>query len=72
MTMEQVIAALTDEDEIAHGEAVVMQDSEYVPLGLCAYCDDTWPCRTQRGIDRLLTLIRAADSLDRAIGRATG
>ena len=47
-----VIAALTDEDEIAHGEA--WDDVRKAGVGVCAYCDGDWPCRTQQGIDRLL------------------
>jgi hypothetical protein len=43
-----VRTALTDEDEIAHGEARV-----------CAYCEAEWPCRTQQGIDRLLAALAA-------------
>lgn len=54
------VAALTDEDEIAHGEAVRGGNSNdpqaYEGMGVCAYCGDAWPCRTQRGIDRLLAL----------------
>jgi hypothetical protein len=47
----EVIAALTSEDQIAHGEA-----SDGVRLlGECAYDDEPWPCRTQRGIDSLLS-----------------
>ena len=50
--IDDVIASLTSEDEIAHGEA--WDDVRKVGLGSCAYCDDEWPCRTQRGIDALL------------------
>lgn len=49
--------ALTSEDEIAHGEAVFERDGALVRTGHCAYCDDDWPCRTQRGIDRLLVAL---------------
>jgi hypothetical protein len=53
----EVEDALTSEDEIAHGEAVVERpdgnQGGYIGLGSCAYCDGEWPCRTQRGIDRL-------------------
>ena len=54
-----VVAALTSEDEIAHGEAV-KTDSHggYIRLGGCAYDNEPWPCHTQRGIDRLLARIR--------------
>ena len=55
---QDVIAALTSEDEIAHGEAVFERDGRLVQTGKCAYCDDDWPCRTQRGIDRLLASLR--------------
>lgn len=55
---DAVRAALTDEDEIAHGEAVRGGDTRdprtYEGVGVCAYCGDDWPCRTQRGIERLL------------------
>jgi hypothetical protein len=57
--LSDVRTALTSEDEIAHGEAVREGPDGYVRLGVCAYCDDTWPCRTQRGIDRLLAAIQA-------------
>jgi hypothetical protein len=53
-------AALTDEDEIAHGEA--WDDVQKRGIGVCAYCDDEWPCRTQRGIDRLLAALAASDA----------
>jgi hypothetical protein len=52
------VDSLTSEDEIAHGEAVWERDGgAVVETGRCAYCDDEWPCRTQRGIDRLLAAI---------------
>jgi hypothetical protein len=56
-----VHVALTDEDEIAHGEAVFEGgDGAVVRTGKCAYDGEPWPCRTQRGIDRLLArLLRA-------------
>ncbi len=53
--LDVVRAALTDEDEIAHGEAWSAGRGE--GIGLCAYCSDSWPCRTQRGIDRLLAAL---------------
>lgn len=54
-----VVAALTNEDEIAHGEAWLYDgDNAGHGLGVCAYCDDKWPCRTQRGINRLLAALR--------------
>jgi hypothetical protein len=57
-----VRAALTSEDEIAHGEAVTQHATRtYERLGRCAYCEEIWPCRTQRGIDRLLAIIDGAD-----------
>jgi hypothetical protein len=56
--LERVKAALTDEDEIAHGEAWSLAPLR--GLGICAYCEGNWPCRTQRGIDRLLEAIGAA------------
>jgi hypothetical protein len=56
-----VVAALTNEDEIAHGEAVAERDGVRVALGVCAYDDDPWPCRTQRAIDRLLAVLAAKD-----------
>ena len=53
-----VIAALTDEDEIAHGEAVMEnRRGQLLEMNVCAYCGSEWPCRTQRGIDRLLDQI---------------
>jgi hypothetical protein len=56
--LDAVRAALVSEDEIAHGEA-----SDGVRgLGECAYCDMPWPCRTQRGIDRLLARLSSADT----------
>jgi hypothetical protein len=54
-----VIAALTDEDEIAHGEAV--SGTAGLPIGLCTYCGDDWPCRTQRGIDRLVAALASPE-----------
>lgn len=54
MTMDAIIDALTSEDEIAHGEAY---EPSHGGLGVCAYCDREWPCRTQRAIDRLLAVI---------------
>jgi hypothetical protein len=54
---DAVIEALTSEDEIGHGEAVKDGPDGYVRLGVCAYCDGEWPCRTQRGIDRLLAAV---------------
>ena len=54
--LRPVLAALTSEDEIAHGEAITMRGGAGV--GVCAYCEDEWPCRTQRGIDRLLSSFR--------------
>jgi hypothetical protein len=50
--------ALTSEDEIAHGEA--WDDVRKRGLGVCAYCHDAWPCRTQLGIDRLLLALLVA------------
>ena len=54
MTAAELRERLTSEDEVGHGEA-------YEPsrggLGVCAYCDGEWPCRTQRGIDKLLALL---------------
>lgn len=58
--VEAAIAALTSEDEIAHGEA--WDDVRKRGRGECAYCDMDWPCRTQRGIDRLLAILRAPAS----------
>ncbi len=58
-------AALTSEDEIAHGEAVKEGPDGYVPLGRCAYCDGAWPCRTQRGINRLLARLSEKPEADR-------
>ncbi len=58
---EAVIAALTDENEIAHGEAY---DGKRL-MGVCAYCDDEWPCRTQQGIDRLLARLGVAPEPER-------
>ncbi len=68
-----VRSALASEDEIAHGEA---WSEARGGLGVCAYCDDEWPCRTQRGIDRLLRYIGdtpvglrgAADKISEAMG----
>jgi hypothetical protein len=57
--------ALTSEDEIAHGEAVTQHaNGTYERLGQCAYCNDIWPCRTQRGINRLLAIIEDDDVLE--------
>jgi hypothetical protein len=57
--LDVIRAALTSEDEIAHGEA-------YEPsrggLGVCAYCDGEWPCRTQQGINRLLARLAAEET----------
>ena len=53
--VDSIRAALTDEDEIAHGES--WDDVRKKGLGVCAYCEDEWPCRTQRGIDRLLAAL---------------
>jgi len=53
--LDPLVAALTDEDEIAHGEA---WSETKGGLGVCAYCDEAWPCRTQRGIDKALTALR--------------
>lgn len=54
-----LVASLTDEDEIAHGEAVSMDFSgEMFGLGICAYCDKPWPCPTQSAIDRALAALR--------------
>ena len=53
--IELVEAALTDEYELAHGEAVA-DDGRC--LGMCAYCDQDWPCHTQQAVDRLLAAIR--------------
>lgn len=50
--LDALLAALRSEDEIAHGEA--WDDERKRGLGVCAYCDDEWPCRTQQGIDRAL------------------
>ena len=55
--LDLVRAALTDEDEIAHGEAVVERGRRRLEMNVCAYCREEWPCRTQRGIDRLLALV---------------
>jgi hypothetical protein len=60
-----VRAALTDEDEIAHGEA--FYDGG---LGVCAYCRNEWPCRTQQGINRLLARLAGEDSDSRAVADA--
>ena len=58
-----VESALRSEDEIAHGEAILGGDTSdprsHEGVGRCAYCGEPWPCRTQRGIDRLLDLIAA-------------
>jgi hypothetical protein len=52
--MDVIRKALTSEDEIAHGEA---WHSDKGGLGVCAYCDADWPCRTQQGLDRLLATL---------------
>ena len=59
--IELVEAALTDEDELAHGEAVADNGR---CLGMCAYCDRDWPCPTQQAVDRLLAAIRKEDHED--------
>ena len=57
---ERVRAALISENEIAHGEAVTPDPiADLRGLGWCAYCRDVWPCRTQRGINRLLAILDA-------------
>lgn len=53
--LARIRVALTDEDEIAHGEAVGANGG----TGECAYCGDAWPCHTQRAIDRLLARLPA-------------
>lgn len=60
--LDAVIAALTDEDEIAHGEA--WDDVRKQGRGFCAYDDDDWPCRTQKGIDRLLARLTPKEPTD--------
>ena len=59
-----VAAAMTSEDEIAHGEAVYERDGEIIHTAECAYDDEAWPCRTQQGIDRLLQQVKALGSVD--------
>jgi hypothetical protein len=53
--------ALTSEDEVAHGEAIrggwTEDPRSRDGMGVCAYCDAPWPCRTQQGIDRLLGIV---------------
>ena len=51
-----VEAALTDENELAHGEAVYERGGP--GLGMCAYCDEDWPCSTQQTVDRLLANLK--------------
>lgn len=53
--LARIRVALTDEDEIAHGEAVGANGG----TGECAYCGDAWPCHTQRAIDLLLARLPA-------------
>lgn len=56
----KVVSALTSEDEIAHGEAVVESRlGRMLEMNVCAYCGSEWPCRTQRGVDRLLAVLES-------------
>jgi hypothetical protein len=54
----KVLHALNSEDEVAHGEAYT---PERGGLGECAYDNEPWPCRTQRGIDRLRAALTPTD-----------
>jgi hypothetical protein len=54
--LDVVVAALTSEDELAHGEAF---EPSRGGLGVCAYCERPWPCHTQQAIDRLLSRLAA-------------
>jgi len=59
--------ALLSEDEIAHAEAYY--DG---PLGVCAYCDREWPCRTQKAIDRALSAAAPAPARETQEGAERG
>lgn len=57
---ERVLVALESEDELRHGEAVKERAIGYVGLGICAYCGEYWPCRTEQRQGPLRSLLRAA------------
>jgi hypothetical protein len=56
-----VVEALTDEDQLGHGEAVFggnpKDPKSWTRLGSCAYDDEPWPCPTQRKINALLAAL---------------
>ena len=58
--LERLARAFKSEDELRHGEAVKGSENTYVGLGVCAYDDDIWPCRTERLQAPLRQLIQSA------------
>lgn len=61
---KQADAALQSEDGLRHGEAIrggnVNDPRARDLIGVCAYCDQPWPCRTERHHAPLHAALRAA------------